>query len=117
MEVIDYGDQLSSILGTNYTVSNFTSYLASIKAAYSGLYFTGPGITQNADSSWISQLATISNNNYCTFTFRFILFLNSSLATISNLLNDTYSKGFLNSVLIYPNGTLINMTKYYIGIN
>jgi hypothetical protein len=116
MEAADFGDQLSSQLGSNFTVSTFINHLGFIKSYYTGLYFTGPGITQNADSSWIAQLSTINANN-CVFTFRFILFLNSSLATISNLLNDTYSKGFIDSVLVHANGSRINMAQYAIGIN
>jgi hypothetical protein len=116
MEAADFGDQLSSQLGSNFTVSTFINHLGFIKSYYTGLYFTGPGITQNADSSWIAQLPTINANN-CVFTFRFILFRNSSLATISNLLNDTYSKGFIDSVLVHANGSRISMAQYAIGIN
>jgi len=113
----DFGDQLSSQLGINFTVATFIANMAYVQSYYPGLYFTGPGITQNADPSWVGQLANITTNYGCTFTFRFILFLNSSLATISNLLNDTYSKGFLTSNFVNPNGSAINLTKYPVGIN
>jgi len=77
----------------------------------------GPGITEDADSSWVDQLDYISNNYRTIFTFRCILFKNISEATIDNLMNDSYSKEYLLKRIAYSNGDPIDMTHSKIGIN
>jgi hypothetical protein len=60
----------------------------------------GPGISESADSSWVSQLPTLYDNYFTTFTFRCIIFKNSSHATIANLLHENYSSVYLKQRLV-----------------
>jgi hypothetical protein len=54
LELIDYGDSLSAIYNITYTASNFVSDVGTINNALYGLYVNGPGISETADSSWVS---------------------------------------------------------------
>ncbi len=78
VELIDYGDSLQSIYNINYTANDFVQDVKTISNAYYNAYINGPGISEHADSSWISQLETLYDNYGSTFTFRCIIFKNSS---------------------------------------
>lgn len=55
IELIDYGEQTATLYNRTYTVSNYISDATTIlDYYYYNIEVTGPGITQNADSSWIS---------------------------------------------------------------
>lgn len=86
LELLDYGDLAASTYNRTYTVSNFISDISAVQNNY-GIYITGPGITQLASNTWVAQLQYITYNFYVVFTFRCIVFLNSSQATIANLLS------------------------------
>lgn len=86
LELLDYGDLAATIYNCTYTVTNFISDISSIQNNY-GIYITGPGITQLASNTWVAQLQYITYNFYVVFTFRCIVFLNTSQATIPNLLS------------------------------
>lgn len=116
MELVDYGDLVSTIYNRTYNVTNFISDISLVQNNY-GIYITGPGITQNASSTWVAQLQYISLNFYVAFTFRCILFLNISQATIPNLLSETYSKIFLKNLFVDQNGNPINAFRYLVAIN
>lgn len=117
LELIDYGDSLSSIYNITYTVNNFTSDVTKITNAYYGLYVDGPGISENADSSWVSQLVNLYDTYGTTFSFRCIVFKNSSDATIANLLSETYSSVYLKKRLVDETNTTIDMASYAVAIN
>jgi hypothetical protein len=116
IELVDYGDQMGTIYNRTYNVFNFTSDVNIIYNGY-GMSLTGPGITQNADTSWVSQIATLCNTYYMTFTFRCIIFPNSSQATISNILNESSSGDFLRKRLLDASGKTLDLAAYYVGIN
>lgn len=86
MELLDYGDLAASTYNRTYTVNNFISDISSVQNNY-GIYITGPGITQHASNTWVAQLQYITYNFYVVFTFRAIVFLNGSQATLANLLS------------------------------
>lgn len=92
-----------------YTVANFESDISTIRSKYSGLYINGPGITENANSSWVARLPYICDTYYSTFTFKSILFKNQSEATIENLMSDYYSKGYLQRRLVNELGAIIDV--------
>ena len=117
LELIDYGDSLSSIYNITYTVNNFISDVSTITYSYYGLYVDGPGISENANSSWVNKIHTLFNNFGTTFTFRCIVFKNSSDATIANLMSETYSSVYLQNRLVDASNTTINMGKYAVAIN
>jgi len=56
--------------------------MAIISNKLSGIWINGPGITETADSSWVAQIQNLYNNYYTTFTFRCLLFKNTTEATI-----------------------------------
>lgn len=87
MELIDMADQFSSLYNRTYTATNWMSDLTSITNRVYGIIFNGPGITEAADSSWVSQISTMTNYYGFAFTFRCLVFKNSSQATIANLMS------------------------------
>jgi hypothetical protein len=55
LELIDFGDQIQAIYNRTYTVTNFLADMSTIYNQYAPLLYTnGPGITEAADSSWVS---------------------------------------------------------------
>jgi hypothetical protein len=103
---------------SNYTIRDYLQDLNILKYLFRDrLRVMGPGITENADSSWIDQLDYISDNYNTVFTFRCLIFHNKSEATINNLMSDNYSRNYLLNRIAFSNGTLIDMNRYNIGIN
>jgi hypothetical protein len=50
---------MGTIYNRTYTATNFVSDVNLIYNSFYGAYCNGPGISENADSSWISQLDTL----------------------------------------------------------
>lgn len=86
LELLDYGDLAAATYNRTYTVSNFISDISAVQNNY-GIYITGPGLTQLAGNTWVAQLQYITYNFYVVFTFRCILFRDSTQATLANLLS------------------------------
>jgi hypothetical protein len=81
------------------------------------LYTNGPGITEAADSSWVSQIHTQVYYYYSVFTFRCILFKDPSQATIANLLSEEYSGVYLKNRMRDASNVTLDFTSYPISIN
>lgn len=59
-ELLDYGDKASSIYNTTFTVSDYLNDLAVLSAKFYSPTINGPGITEDADSTWVGALDTIN---------------------------------------------------------
>lgn len=65
-----------------------------------GIFYEGPGITDNADPSWIAEIPNIFNkaDKYIingAFTVRCIVFPDPTALTLNSLLSDAATKGYL----------------------
>jgi hypothetical protein len=65
----------------------------------------------------VARLSNICNTYYSTFTFKSILFKNSTEATIDNLMSDHYSIGYLQRRLVNELGEVISIKDFYVGIS
>jgi hypothetical protein len=57
---MDYGDLASSIYGTPYGIADYLNDLSIISSKFFPPFINGPGITEDADTSWINELETIN---------------------------------------------------------
>jgi len=65
----------------NYTPTQFISDYQN--AYFNSLYYIdGPGITEDADPSWINSFNALSGNHYGKFTVRCVHFKNDSMLTV-----------------------------------
>jgi len=115
IELVDKGDQYAAMgLNPNYTGSQMVDDCTSISNVVYGLVINGPGITDAADASWYESIQDIVN--YCGyFTARAIVFQNTSLLTIANLLSEQYTQQYLlNRFTVNGNNYF---TAFAMGIN
>lgn len=102
MQMFDYGDQAVA-LGYRDQF-NVTTFMSEIKyyeqTVLYGIFYEGPGITDNADPSWIASIPSVfdKNNRHIingAFTIRCIVFPDPNALTIESLLSDAATKGYL----------------------
>jgi hypothetical protein len=90
---------------SNYTVEN---YLNDTKAAYwkIGGDIYGPGITEDADPSWLDSFNRYTNFYNGKFTVRCIAFKSDALLTVENVLNESNYRSYIYSRFTTPSGTI-----------
>lgn len=108
---------MTAIRNQTYDITNYLADMATINNKYYGLWINGPGITDDADFSWVDEIQNLYDNYYTTFTFRCVVFKTPAEATIANLLSDYYSKDYLLRRFVDRNGNRLDLPNLYVTIN
>jgi hypothetical protein len=95
-EIVDYGDKfIQNGMKEQVKTYNITDYMndAYYAYGYTGYFIYGPGITEDADKSWLLNYPLLhSYVRYSVFSSRCILFKKIEEVTIENILSENYTK-------------------------